>query len=198
MPPVVELSDGDVIKGDVDVVWVRRSDDVDEAAGSPSASAPVYEFRRWPSALKLNGLLSSSSSLCAAPSPPPSRSSGAVLDDPPLGRYPLNVVCVGSHWQNRLFVLHCPQTGLLSSPARRQHAPSEWGIGVSHTLRDASDRSYFTRKISFVLLSIRIMTDQPLLERSFPISEIQQRLRGFSRPLRWRYSLIYPVLCLLR
>jgi hypothetical protein len=31
MPPV-ELSDGDVMKGDgdVDVVWVRRSDDADE------------------------------------------------------------------------------------------------------------------------------------------------------------------------
>jgi hypothetical protein len=76
-------------------------------------------------------------------------------------------------------VLHCPQTDLLSSPFRRQHASSGGGIRASHTLRDASDKSNFTTIISLVLLSIRTVTDQPLLERSFPIYEIQQRMRRF-------------------
>jgi hypothetical protein len=53
------------------------------------------------------------------------------------------------------------------------------GPVASYTLRDAPDMSNFTRNISLAVLSIRIVTDQPLLERSLPISKVQQRTRLF-------------------
>jgi hypothetical protein len=52
-------------------------------------------------------------------------------------------------------------------------------VVASYTLRDAPDMSNFTRNISLAVLSIRIVTDQPLLERSLPISKVQQRTRLF-------------------